>query len=46
MDTKGEEHAFVAEQIQTRGHRVFVIDVGALGEPKLKPDISREEVAR
>ena len=46
MDTKGEEHAFVAEQIRARGHRTLVIDVGALEPPKLAPDISREEIAR
>jgi uncharacterized protein (UPF0261 family) len=46
MDTKGEEHAFVAEQIRSRGHQVLVIDVGALEAPKLAPDISREEIAR
>lgn len=46
MDTKGEEHAFVAEQIKARGHQVLVIDVGALEAPKLKPDFAREEVAR
>jgi uncharacterized protein (UPF0261 family) len=40
MDTKGEEHGFVAEQIRNRGHQVLVIDVGVLGEPKIKPDIS------
>ncbi len=45
MDTKGEEHAFVAEQIRRRGHQVLVIDVGTLGEPFLKPDITRQEVA-
>src|SRR5213596_1641860 len=45
MDTKGEEHAFVADQIKRRGHRLLVIDVGALGEPRLPPDISRREVA-
>ncbi|HYV32717.1 MAG TPA: Tm-1-like ATP-binding domain-containing protein [Candidatus Binatia bacterium] len=45
MDTKGEEHAFVAEQIRQRGHRVLIIDVGALETPKLPPDISRLEVA-
>jgi uncharacterized protein (UPF0261 family) len=45
MDTKGEEHAFVAEIIKKRGHKVFVIDVGALEAPKLKPDLSREQVA-
>jgi uncharacterized protein (UPF0261 family) len=46
MDTKGEEHAFVAEQIQQRGHDVLIIDVGALEPPKLRPDISREEVTK
>ena len=46
MDTKGEEHAFVAAQINQRGHKTLVIDVGALESPKLAPDITREEVAR
>jgi uncharacterized protein (UPF0261 family) len=45
MDTKGEEHAFVAELIQKRGHKVLVIDVGVLDNPKMVPDISREVVA-
>ncbi len=45
MDTKGEEHAFVADLIRKRGHQVLVIDVGVLEDPKLKPDITREEVA-
>lgn len=45
MDTKGEEHAFVAEQIKQRGHRVLVIDTGTLGAPKLQPDITRHQVA-
>ena len=45
MDTKGEEHAFVGEQIQKRGHAVLVIDVGALEPPRLKPDVPREAVA-
>jgi len=44
MDTKGEEHAFVGEQIQKRGHAVLVIDVGALEPPRLKPDVPREAV--
>lgn len=45
MDTKGDEHAFVARLIQQRGHRVLIIDTGTLGEPKLKPDVTRQEVA-
>src|SRR5260221_4946931 len=46
MDTKGEEHAFVAAQIRRRGHQVLIIDTGIMEEPKLKPDITRREVAR
>jgi uncharacterized protein (UPF0261 family) len=45
MDTKGEEHAFVADQIRQRGHKILVIDTGTLEPPKLKPDITREQVA-
>ncbi len=44
MDTKGEEHAFVAQQIQKRGHKTLVIDLGILSDPKLKPDVTRDEV--
>ncbi len=45
MDTKGEEHGYVAEIIRRKGHQTLVIDVGALGAPKLNPDVTREEVA-
>ena len=45
MDTKGVEHAFVADLIRQRGHQVLVVDVGTLQEPLLAPDISRAEVA-
>ena len=45
MDTKGEEHAFVADLIRKRGHRTLVIDVGALETPRLEPDVTREEIA-
>src|SRR3954468_5684866 len=45
MDTKGEEHAFVADLIRKRGHKVMVIDVGILESATLKPDITRDEVA-
>lgn len=45
MDTKGVEHAFVAEQIRARGHHTILIDVGTGGAPQVTPDIPREEVA-
>ena len=46
MDTKGDEHEFVAGQIRGRGHKTLTIDVGTAQPPRLKPDITREEVAR
>ncbi len=46
MDTKGDEHAFVAELIRARGHKTLIVDVGTLDAPKLKPDVTRDEVAR
>ena len=45
MDTKGVEHGFVADLIKQRGHQVLVIDVGSVGEPRLEPDITRNEIA-
>ncbi|MEK7952535.1 Tm-1-like ATP-binding domain-containing protein [Luteolibacter soli] len=45
LDTKGEEHAFVANLIRRRGHEVLLIDVGSGGPPVVKPDVTREEVA-
>jgi uncharacterized protein (UPF0261 family) len=45
LDTKGIEHAFLADRIRARGHQVLLIDVGTQGEPQVKPDISRAEVA-
>lgn len=45
LDTKGEEHAFVAEHIRARGHQVIYIDVGTGSEPQIDPDYSRYDVA-
>jgi uncharacterized protein (UPF0261 family) len=45
LDTKGHEHAFVAERIRARGHDVLLIDVGTGGEPVVAADIPRAEVA-
>ncbi len=45
LDTKGHEHAFVAERIRARGHEVLLIDVGTGREPVVTPDIPRTEVA-
>jgi uncharacterized protein (UPF0261 family) len=45
LDTKGTEYQFVKQCIEASGHRVLLIDVGVLGAPLLKPDVSREAVA-
>lgn len=45
LDSKGEEHGFLAERIRERGHEVLLIDVGTGGGPQVKPDVSRFEVA-
>ena len=45
LDSKGEEHAFVANLIEKKGHRPLLIDVGTGEEPTIKPDITRGEVA-
>lgn len=45
MDTKGVEHGYVAELVRQRGHTVLIIDVGTLGELRLRADITRVEVA-
>lgn len=45
LDSKGEEHAFVAEHIRCKGHDVLLIDVGTGGDASVKPDIDRYAVA-
>lgn len=45
MDTKGDEHGFVAKIIRRRGHQTLVIDVGTLTAPRIIPDVTRQEVA-
>ncbi|MEX1115133.1 MAG: Tm-1-like ATP-binding domain-containing protein [Akkermansiaceae bacterium] len=45
LDSKGEEHAFVAELIRARGFKTLLIDVGTGGPPTVTPQFSREQVA-
>ena len=45
LDTKGREHALVAERIRARGHSAVLIDVGTGGEPTITHDIPRADVA-
>lgn len=46
LDSKGHEHAFVAEEIRRSGHRPFLIDVGTLGDPQVEPDVGRDEILK
>lgn len=45
LDTKGAELGFLKEQIELRGHRALVVDVGVMGEPAFTPFVRRDEVA-
>ncbi|MDA7873396.1 Tm-1-like ATP-binding domain-containing protein [Akkermansiaceae bacterium] len=45
LDSKGHEHAFVADLIRNKGHEVLLIDLGSGGAPQITPDITRFEVA-
>jgi uncharacterized protein (UPF0261 family) len=46
LDSKGSEHAYLAEIIRAKGHDVLLIDVGTGTEPTVKPDVTREQVAQ
>ena len=46
LDSKGEEHTFVADLIRKRGHEVLLIDAGSGGEPQITPDFTRFDVAK
>ena len=45
LDTKGIEAQYLREQIEKMGERALVVDVGVVGTPATKADITREEVA-
>jgi uncharacterized protein (UPF0261 family) len=47
FDTKGEDHAFLREEVINRGHQVLTINVGVLGSTTLFPiDFEAEEVVK
>lgn len=45
LDTKGQEAGYLKEQIEMRGHRALLMDIGVVGEPEIEADISRQEIA-
>jgi uncharacterized protein (UPF0261 family) len=46
LDTKGDDFAFLRDEIAKRGCDVLVVDTAVVGDPAFEPDVSREEVAR
>ncbi len=44
LDSKGHEHAFVADAIRARGHTPVLIDVGTGGAPQVAPAIPRTDI--
>jgi uncharacterized protein (UPF0261 family) len=46
LDTKGAEFGFLRAEIERRGCRALIVDVGVLGAPAFTPEISAEEVAQ
>lgn len=46
LDTKADDARFLIDRLRANGHAVVVVDVGVLGVAGLRPDISREQVAR
>jgi uncharacterized protein (UPF0261 family) len=45
LDSKGHEHAFVAEEIKANGHTPILIDLGTGSDPQVTPDYTRFDVA-
>jgi uncharacterized protein (UPF0261 family) len=46
LDTKGQEYAFVRDQIAAAGVTTTVVDAGVFDSPFLEPDVRRDEGAR
>jgi uncharacterized protein (UPF0261 family) len=46
LDTKGDEYAYVRDLMRGHGVDTVLVDAGILSPPRVKPDISREEVAK
>lgn len=46
LDTKGAEYGWLKERLLDNGVDVVVVDAGVIGEPRVRADIPRAEVAR
>ncbi len=45
LDTKGRETAFLKEQIERDGCQAVLVDMGVVGKPTIKADVTREQIA-
>jgi uncharacterized protein (UPF0261 family) len=45
LDTKGRETAFLKEQIEKAGCRAVLADMGVVGPPTIKADLTRDQLA-
>ncbi|HZM01096.1 MAG TPA: Tm-1-like ATP-binding domain-containing protein [Planctomycetota bacterium] len=45
LDTKGPEAQYLREQIEALGGSALLVDMGVVGRPQARPDITREQVA-
>src|SRR3954464_14921628 len=45
LDTKGDEYGFLRDRVTGLGAEAVLVDVGVLGEPRIEPDVGREDVA-
>ena len=46
LDTKGQEAEYLRQQLKALGSRALVVDMGVMGTPAAKADVTRAEVAR
>src|SRR5262249_49621094 len=45
LDTKGPEYDFLCSCLEAQGVKVLLVDAGVMGEPSIRPDVGRSEVA-
>ncbi len=45
LDTKGPEAAWVREQVEALGGAALLFDIGVLGQPGVRADVTREQVS-
>jgi uncharacterized protein (UPF0261 family) len=46
LDTKGDEYAYLRSCLEAHGVETIMVDAGVLGEPRVTPDVTRDEVAQ